>query len=119
LIICFFVNRTFAVWEVRREDEFSPLKNGAGNKDTPETCRRDLIFQHIRYVKQAGGLLEYGFILKELIKYKLRVFRETEENICEISPLVSYSGEVKNFEIFILNKYSCFYRILNLLKDKH
>ncbi len=113
------INRTFAVWEVRREDEFSPLKNGTGNKDTPETCRRDLILQHIRYVKQAGGLLEYGFILKELIKYKLRIFRETEENICEISPLVSYSGEVKNFEIFILNKYSCFYRILNLLKDKH
>ncbi|CAF1514076.1 unnamed protein product, partial [Rotaria sordida] len=59
---------TFATWEVRREDEFSPLKNGAGNKDTAETCRRDLILQHIRYLKQVGTLLQ-----------------KTNENICEIS----------------------------------
>jgi UDP-N-acetylglucosamine/UDP-N-acetylgalactosamine diphosphorylase len=65
-----YINRTFAVWEVRRDDEFSPLKNGTGTKDTPETCRRDLIFQHIRYVKQAGALLEYGFVWREFNKYK-------------------------------------------------
>ncbi|CAF4438050.1 unnamed protein product, partial [Rotaria socialis] len=70
----------FAVWEVHREDEFSPLKNGTGTKDTPETCRRDLILQHIRYLKQAGALLQ-----------------EVNENCCEISPLVSYAGENLDF----------------------
>ncbi|CAF0970948.1 unnamed protein product [Rotaria sordida] len=73
-------SKTFATWEVRREDEFSPLKNGTGNKDTAETCRRDLILQHIRYLKQAGALLQ-----------------ETDENVCEISPLVSYAGENLEF----------------------
>jgi UDP-N-acetylglucosamine/UDP-N-acetylgalactosamine diphosphorylase len=58
------INRTFAVWEVSREDEFSPLKNASGSKDTPETCRRDLLLQHIRYVKQAGGLLSYVSVYK-------------------------------------------------------
>ena len=52
------INRTFAVWEVRRDDEFSPLKNGTGNKDTPETCRRDLLLQHSRFIQKAGGVLK-------------------------------------------------------------
>lgn len=46
--------RTFAVWEVQREDEFSPLKNATGNKDTAETSRRDLMEQHVRFLRQAG-----------------------------------------------------------------
>ncbi len=58
IYIFYYVNRTFAVWEVSREDEFSPLKNGTGNKDTPETCRRDLLLQHRRYIQQAGGILK-------------------------------------------------------------
>jgi UDP-N-acetylglucosamine pyrophosphorylase len=58
-LILFSINRTFAVWEVRREDEFSPLKNGTGSKDTAETCRRDLILQHLRYLKEADALLQY------------------------------------------------------------
>ncbi len=58
------ITRTFAVWDVVREDEFSPLKNGTGNKDTPETCRRDLILQHIRYLEQAGAVLQYVLLSK-------------------------------------------------------
>ncbi|UJR33139.1 hypothetical protein I4U23_020596 [Adineta vaga] len=73
-------SKTFAVWEVRRDDEFSPLKNGSGTKDTAETCRRDLIFQHIRYLKKAGAKIQ-----------------KEAETICEISPLVSYSGENLDF----------------------
>ncbi|CAF0760894.1 unnamed protein product [Adineta steineri] len=73
-------SKTFAVWEVCREDEFSPLKNGTGSKDTAETCRKDLMLQHTRYLKQAGAILQ-----------------ETNENSCEISPLVSYSGENLEF----------------------
>lgn len=56
--ICMNIHRNFAVWEVRREDEFSPLKNGTGDKDTPETCRRDLLQQHSRFIEQAGGILK-------------------------------------------------------------
>ncbi len=50
-------NRTFAVWEVCRDDEFSPLKNGSGAKDTAATCRRDLMLQHVRWLEQAGANL--------------------------------------------------------------
>lgn len=53
----YFFNRTFAVWEVRREDEFSPLKNGSGSKDTAATCRRDLMAQHARWLQDAGAYL--------------------------------------------------------------
>ena len=49
--------RTFAVWEVRREDEFSALKNGSGPKDTAATCRRDLMLQHVRWLQKAGAQL--------------------------------------------------------------
>ena len=51
--------RSFAVWEVRREDEFSPLKNATGSKDTAVTSRHDLMQQHVRFLKKAGALLPY------------------------------------------------------------
>ncbi|UJR14032.1 hypothetical protein I4U23_001031 [Adineta vaga] len=76
-------SKTFAVWEVRREDEFSPLKNGSGAKDTPATARRDLMLQHVRWLQQAGAQLPSD-IEKHI---------ETGGKMCEISPLVSYAGE--------------------------
>ena len=46
----------FAVWEVIREEEFSPLKNAEGAaKDTPTTCRKDLCSLHYRYALAAGA----------------------------------------------------------------
>jgi UDP-N-acetylglucosamine/UDP-N-acetylgalactosamine diphosphorylase len=41
------------VLEVRREEEFSPLKNATG-KDSPETCRRDMTALYASWLEQAG-----------------------------------------------------------------
>ncbi|KAL1921069.1 uncharacterized protein VTP21DRAFT_11704 [Calcarisporiella thermophila] len=64
-----------AVLEVERQDEFSPLKNAPGsNVDCPETSRRDILQQHLRFVNKAGATVE-------------------GDGDLEISPLVTYSGE--------------------------
>ncbi|KAL1466792.1 hypothetical protein MTO96_026424 [Rhipicephalus appendiculatus] len=98
----------FFVWEVLREDEFSPLKNAEGAaKDTPTTARHALYSLHHRYILSAGGKLvdEDGCPIplipsaeetesghgdhksqKEDLKYEHPV-------ACEISALISYDGE--------------------------
>lgn len=65
----------FAVLEVARNEEFSPLKNAPGTgADDPETSRRDLLAQHKRFLEAAGATLADGVEI-------------------EVSPLVSYAGE--------------------------
>ncbi|OCH86664.1 nucleotide-diphospho-sugar transferase [Obba rivulosa] len=65
----------FAVLEVARNEEFSPLKNAPGTgSDDPETSRRDLLMQHKRYLERAGATVAEGVEI-------------------ELSPLVTYSGE--------------------------
>lgn len=65
----------FAVLEVSRSDEFSPLKNAPGTgSDDPETSRRDLLAQHRRFLENAGASVEEGVEI-------------------ELSPLVTYAGE--------------------------
>jgi len=65
----------FAVLEVERNQEFSPLKNAPGTgEDDPETSRRDLLAQHKHYLEMAGATVKDGVEI-------------------EVSPLVSYGGE--------------------------
>jgi len=66
---------SFAVLEVDRKEEFSPLKNAPGTgTDDPETSRRDLLTQHRRFLEKAGAKVNDGVEI-------------------EISPHVSYAGE--------------------------
>ncbi|KAI0997165.1 UDP-N-acetylglucosamine pyrophosphorylase [Podosphaera aphanis] len=68
----------FGCLEVRREDEFSPLKNARGTgEDDPDSSRKDILEQGKRWVTAAGAI----------------ILGEAQEIGIEISPLVSYGGE--------------------------
>jgi UDP-N-acetylglucosamine/UDP-N-acetylgalactosamine diphosphorylase len=72
----------FACMEVKREDEFSPLKNARGTgEDDPDTSRRDILLQGKRFLQAAGAT----------------VTGEDPEEGVEVSPLISYSGEGLQF----------------------
>ncbi|PGG98181.1 hypothetical protein AJ79_08951 [Helicocarpus griseus UAMH5409] len=74
----------FACIEVKREDEFSPLKNARGTgEDDPDTSKRDIMRQGERWIRAAGGV----------------VITESEETTpgVEVSPLISYAGEGLGF----------------------
>lgn len=71
-----------------REEEFSPLKNAdTAAKDTPTTARLSVFSLHRQHIERAGGIV---------------VDEESENVICEISPLVSYDGE--NLEQIVSGK---------------
>ncbi|XP_043198733.1 UDP-N-acetylhexosamine pyrophosphorylase-like isoform X3 [Amphibalanus amphitrite] len=105
----FQFSKNFAVWEVLREDEFSPLKNADGaEKDTPTTARLALCSLHQRYVLAAGGQFvdDDGRPIPLIPSPATGKPEEANNNkgqqawvrwedpvICEISPLVSYAGE--------------------------
>ncbi|BDA40449.1 UDP-N-acetylglucosamine diphosphorylase 1 [Coccomyxa sp. Obi] len=67
-----------ALLEVKREEEFAPVKNAPGaDSDSPDTARRAILSLHTRWVAKSGG--------------RLRLPKECEG--VEVSPTVSYSGE--------------------------
>lgn len=70
----------FACMEVKREDEFSPLKNAKG-EDSPETSKKDIMTQGKKWVEAAGAIV---------------VSEKAEEGV-EVSPLISYGGEGLEF----------------------
>lgn len=121
--------KNFVVWEVLREDEFSPLKNAdnSGDKDTPTTARLALYSLHQRQVLAAGGtFIDEEGIRLPLIPSEIApivgkpeiTVGETNNNevqktcssreeplVCEISPLVSYFGE--GLESLVKGKKFC------------
>jgi UDP-N-acetylglucosamine/UDP-N-acetylgalactosamine diphosphorylase len=65
----------FACMEVKREDEFSPLKNAKGTgEDDPDTSKRDIMQQGTRWAQAAGAT----------------IVSESDETGIEVSPLISY-----------------------------
>ncbi|XP_030741244.2 UDP-N-acetylhexosamine pyrophosphorylase-like protein 1 [Echinops telfairi] len=85
--------KNFVAFEVGREEEFSPLKNSdSAARDNPATARRALLSQHYLWALRAGArfLDTHAALLPAAPKLS-----ESEDPpaCCEISPLVSYSGE--------------------------
>ncbi|KAK5171205.1 UDP-N-acetylglucosamine pyrophosphorylase [Saxophila tyrrhenica] len=73
----------FASMEVKREDEFSPLKNAKGTgEDDPDTSRRDILQQGKRFIEAAGATV---------------TSEDQSESGVEVSPLISYGGEGLEF----------------------
>lgn len=73
----------FACMEVKREDEFSPLKNAPGTgEDDPGTSRRDILQQGRRFLEEAGATV---------------TSEDQKESGVEVSPLISYGGEGLHF----------------------
>ena len=67
---------------MRREDEFSPLKNARGTgQDDPDTSRADILKQGQRWVEAAGGV----------------VVTDGEAFGVEVSPLISYVCFIRSF----------------------
>ncbi|KAI5198790.1 nucleotide-diphospho-sugar transferase [Aureobasidium subglaciale] len=72
----------FACQEVKREDEFSPLKNARGTgEDDPDTSKRDIFRQGTRWLEAVGAV----------------VTSEDDNAGVEISPKISYGGEGLEF----------------------
>ncbi|ORY12390.1 nucleotide-diphospho-sugar transferase [Clohesyomyces aquaticus] len=78
----FLAMEKFACMEVKREDEFSPLKNARGTgEDDPDTSKKDIMTQGAKWVKAAGAT----------------VVSDGEQDGIEVSPLISYGGEGLDF----------------------
>lgn len=73
----FPLSKHMVLFEAAREDEFAPVKNAPGSStDSPDTAREMISRQAKRWALAVGAKLDQG-----------------GEELCEVSPLVSYGGE--------------------------
>ena len=79
------------IWEVPRKKEFAPLKNGLdAEKDNPKTCREAVMQQHAKWLEEIGCT----FLNKPRAESADNNSSKDTSIEVEISPLVSYDGEV-------------------------
>lgn len=79
----FPLSNRMAIYEVKREEEFAPVKNSPGSAtDSPDTARQMISDLAKAWVTKAGAILVNS-----------NDEEESSSNLCEISPLVSYAGE--------------------------
>jgi len=95
----------FASMEVKREDEFSPLKNAKGTgEDDPDTSKKDILDQGKRWIQVSGGSVvsESG----------------VDEAGVEVSPLISYVCAAPSLLNTIADCVSRVERVLNFSKTE-
>lgn len=74
----FPLSERMAVFQTEREEEFAPVKNAPGSaSDSPDTARAMISALAKKWLLDAGA----------------KLVGDVEGGPCEISPLVSYSGE--------------------------
>ena len=81
----FPLSTNMAILDVKREEEFAPVKNPPGcASDSPDTAR--LLFSNVAklWVKDAGGIL---------VGDDTTTTNSSDNNMCEVSPCTSYNGE--------------------------
>jgi len=73
----FPMSKNMVLFEAIRDEEFAPVKNAPGsNSDSPDTAREMISIQARGWALAAGAQ-----------------FSESDNGLCEISPLASYGGE--------------------------
>lgn len=87
----------WVVIETVREDEFAPVKNEPGNAaDSPDTARALISLQAIRWLQANGATIttsKENNNNKEAGAFNYTMLPANSPLQCEISPLLSYSGE--------------------------
>jgi len=107
------LRRNFLIWEVPRNEEFVPLKNGLdAEKDNPKTCREAVMQQHAKWLREIGG----KFLRNQTTASpdENRDYSNDPSIEVEISPLVSYHGEVRTR--FLIDHFNQNFLNLNLTK---